>query len=78
MPLSLREMDQLSQNVVTIYDTKFPYAATKTVIGVIILKTILFTLLRNVISLPIYGQDINKRAAEIRSNVNRNSRQRLF
>jgi hypothetical protein len=38
----------------------------KTVIGITILKTILFTLLHNMFSLmPINDHDMNKRAAEI-------------
>jgi hypothetical protein len=55
-----------TQNVVTITTTKFPDAEMKTVIGIIILKTVLFTLLHNMFSLmPINNHDMNKRAAEM-------------
>jgi hypothetical protein len=50
---------------------KRPHTATKNVTGgVVILKSVLFTLLHNVfILLPINIHDINKRSAEINRNL---------
>jgi hypothetical protein len=45
---------------------KFPDTVTKTVIGIVIFKVVLFTLFHNIFRLlPISGHVMNKRAAEM-------------
>jgi hypothetical protein len=59
------KMDQLSKNI-TINNTRFSHTTMETVIGVIILKAILFTLLPNMLELlPINGHSVKKSSREI-------------
>jgi hypothetical protein len=62
--------NQLSQNSITIYNTKFQDTVTVISIDVLILKTILFTLLQNTFRiLLIHGHNLNNRSGAIHSNL---------
>jgi hypothetical protein len=65
-PLLRLKTDQISQKFVTINNVKFTDTVTKTVIGVVILETVLYTLLHIIFRLlPISCHDLNKSTVSV-------------
>jgi hypothetical protein len=70
-PAPQLKTDYLPQNVVKINNTKFLETLPEIVIGSVIHKKYLFTLLRNIFRLlPVNCADMNRRSSEINLNKN--------
>jgi hypothetical protein len=57
---AFRSTYQVSENFITVTYTRFPDTTTKTVVGVVICKSVAFAFWCNVRLLPINGNDENK------------------